>query len=115
MQVRLMPYGNIPKATIRLVTQTGNIDEDADHVWLANVTGEMMQQGTTTRSAEEIARQLALMGGALNVDVGMNQTTIGTDVFTESAASAVGPIAHLARHTRLPPTGLSPRTHELLR
>jgi predicted Zn-dependent peptidase len=104
MQVRLMQYGNIPKATIRLVTQTGNIDEDADHVWLANVTGEMMQQGTRTHSAEEIAKQLALMGGALNVDVGMNQTTIGTDVFTESTAPAVGLIADVARNPRFPET-----------
>ncbi len=115
MQVRLMRYGNIPKATIRLVTQTGNIDEDADHVWLANVTGEMMQQGTTTRSAEEIARQLALMGGALNVDVGMNQTTIGTDVFTESAASAVGLIADVARNPRFPEPDLARIRNDFLR
>lgn len=115
MQVRLMQYGNIPKATIRLVTQTGNIDEDADQVWLANVTGEMMQQGTTTRSAEEIARQLALMGGTLDVDVGMNQTTIGTDVFTESAASAAGLIADVARNPRFPEPELARIRNDFLR
>jgi zinc protease len=115
MQVRLMQYGNIPKATIRLVAQTGNIDEDADHVWLANVTGEMIQQGTRTRSAEEIATQLALMGGALNVDVGMNQTTIGTDVFSESAASAVSLIADIARNPRFPETELVRIRNDFLR
>ncbi len=107
MKVRLMQYGNTPKVTIRLVTQTGNIDESADQVWLANVTGDMMQQGTTTRSAEEIARQTALMGGTLTVNAGMNETTIGTDVFTESAGDAVGLIADVARNPRFPESELA--------
>ncbi len=115
MQVRLMQYGNIPKATIRLVTQTGNIDEDADHVWLANITGEMMQQGTPTRSAEEIARQVALMGGSLNVDVGMNETAIETDVFTETAAAAVGLIADVARNPSFPEPALARIRNDFLR
>jgi zinc protease len=107
MQVRLMQYGDVPKVTIRLVVQTGNIDEAADQVWLANVTGEMMQQGTTARSAEEIAEQAALMGGALDVRVGMNETTIGSDVFTQSAAAAAGLIADVARHPRFPESELA--------
>jgi len=102
MRVRLMQYGNTPKVAIRLVTQTGNIDESADRVWLANLTGDMMQQGTTTRSAEEIARQAALMGGTLSVNAGMNETWIGTDVFTESATNAVALIADVARNPRFP-------------
>jgi len=115
MRVRLMQYGNTPKATIRLVTQTGNIDEDADHVWLANVTGEMMQQGTPTRSAEEIARQVALMGGSLNVDVGMNETAIETDVFTETAAAAVALIADVARNPGFPEPALARIRNDYLR
>jgi len=107
MKVRLMQYGNTLKATIRLVTQTGNIDESVDHVWLANVTGEMMQQGTATRSAEEIARQAALMGGTLKLNVGMNETTIETDVLTESASSAIGLIADVARNPRFPESELA--------
>jgi zinc protease len=107
MKVRLMQYGNTPKATIRLVTQTGNIDESAEQVWLANVTADMMQQGTTTRSAEEIAKQAALMGGTLSVNAGLNETTIGTDVFTESAGDAVGLIADIARNPRFPESELA--------
>ena len=115
MRVRLMQYGNTPKATIRLVTQTGNIDEDADHVWLANVTGEMMQQGTPTRSAEEIARQVALMGGSLNVDVGMNETAIETDVFTDTTAAALGLIADVARNPGFPEPALARIRNDYLR
>src|SRR5690349_3168804 len=86
MRVRLVHYGNVPKVTIRVVEQTGNVDEGPNELWLADLTGEMLQQGTTTRSAEDIQRDIASMGGTLSVNTGVNQTSIESDVFTESAA-----------------------------
>ena len=56
LAVRFVDYGNVPKATVRLVTQTGNLDESASEVWLANVTASMLEQGTATRGPEQIAR-----------------------------------------------------------
>ncbi|MFL6248231.1 MAG: M16 family metallopeptidase [Thermoanaerobaculia bacterium] len=107
LKVRFVPYGEVPKATIRLVTQTGNVDESENEIWLADVTGAMMKQGTTARSAQQIAREVAMMGGALDVSVGMNQTTIGTDVFSESADEAVALIADVARNPLLPEADLA--------
>ncbi|MDQ3280520.1 MAG: insulinase family protein [Acidobacteriota bacterium] len=107
VKVRLVPYGDVPKVTVRLVTQTGNVDEAENEVWLADVTGSMIEQGTATRSAEQIAREIAMMGGALEVNVGTNQTTIGTDVFSESAANAVRLLADVARNPRLPESELT--------
>ncbi len=107
LQVRFVPYGEVPKATIRLVTQTGNVDEQSAETWLADVTGSMMEQGTATRSAEQIAQEMAMMGGALDVSVGVNQTTIGTDVFSESAVDAIALIADVARNPRLPESELT--------
>jgi zinc protease len=115
VNVRLVQYGAIPKVTVRLVTQTGNVDEGPDETWLADVTGEMMQQGTTTRSAEDIARQSALMGGELGVNVGMNQTIIGSDVFSESGPAAVALIADVARNPRLPDSELARIKNDFLR
>jgi len=102
LRVRLVPYGEVPKVALRLVTQTGNVDESANEVWLADLTGSLMKQGTATRTAEQIAREAALMGGALDVSVGVNQTTVGADVFSESATNAIALIADVARNPRLP-------------
>ena len=107
LQVRFVPYGEVPKATVRLVVQTGNVDEQASETWLADVTGSMMEQGTTTRSAAQIAEQMAMMGGSLDIGVGMNQVTIGTDVFSESAADAVAVVADVARTPRFPEADLA--------
>jgi len=107
LQVRFVQYGNVPKATVRLVTQTGNVDEQANETWLADVTGSMMEQGTTTRASEQIARDVAMMGGALDVQVGVNQTTIGTDVFSESTAAAIALVGDVARNPRFPESELA--------
>ena len=107
LRVRFVEYGNVPKATVQLVTQTGNVDESESEVWLADVTGAMMEQGTATRTVEQIAREVALMGGSLTISVGINQTTIGTDVFSESAPEAVALVADVARNPRLPESELS--------
>jgi predicted Zn-dependent peptidase len=107
LRVRFVSYGSVPKVAVRLVTQTGNVDETENEVWLADVTGSMMEQGTTTRSAQQIARDMAMMGGALNIAVGMNQTTVGTEVFSESAVNAVKLVADVARNPLLPESDLA--------
>lgn len=115
LQVRFVPYGEVPKVTVRLVTQTGNIDEADNEVWLADVTGSMMEQGTKTRTPQDIARTVAMMGGALDVNVGLNQTVIGTDVFSESAADAVALVADVARNPLLPDAELERIKADLVR
>ena len=102
LKVRMVQYGSIPKVGISLVTQTGNADEAASEVWLADLVGDMLQQGTTTRSAEDLARQFAEMGGPLTVTVNDNQTRLTSHVFSASGPQAVATIADVIRNPRLP-------------
>ena len=70
LAVTLVPYGTIPKVTVRLGVRAGNIDEKANEVWLADLTGSMLTEGTATRTATQIAEDAARMGGSLDVTVG---------------------------------------------
>lgn len=107
LKVRFVPYGEMPKVTVRLVTQTGNIDEGENEIWLADLMGDMLEQGTTTRTAEQIARESALMGGPLNIGIGPNQTSIEADVFSESGPALVNLISDIARNPRFPESELA--------
>jgi len=115
MKVRLVPWGTVPKVSVFLVTQTGRIDETANEVWLSDLTAQMMQQGTTTRSAEEIARQAASMGGDLTIQALPNQMQIGTDVLAESGPAVVDLIADIARNPKLPESELARLKGDLAR
>ncbi len=104
--VTLVPYGTVPKVTVRLTVDAGNVDEMPQQVWLADLTGQLMKEGTTTRSAEAIAESLAKMGGSLSVGVGGDVTTVSTDVLSEFAADALAVVADVVRHPALPASEL---------
>jgi zinc protease len=102
LAVTLVPFGQVPKVTLRLLVQAGNVYESADQVWLADLTGRMLQEGTKTRPSDALARELAGMGGALSVNVGSDTASVGTEVLSERAADAARIVAEVARDPRLP-------------
>lgn len=93
MRVTLVPYGNVPKLTVNAIVRVGNLNETADQVWLANIVGELMKEGTKTRSAEEVAQEAAGMGGAITIDVGPDQTQIQSDALSEFGPKMVALVA----------------------
>ena len=82
---------------MNLAVRTGNVDEKANEVWLADLTGDDAPEGTTTRSASKIAEDAARMGGSLDVVVGENRTDIGGDVLSEFGPEMVALVADVAR------------------
>jgi zinc protease len=106
MKVTLVPFGKVPKASISLAVATGNIDEGPNETWLADVTGDLMNEGTTSKAAQQIAEETAGMGGSVSVGVGADQTTIGGAVLAERAADFVRLIADVAQRPALPPSEL---------
>jgi len=106
LRVALVPFGTIPKAAVRLYVRTGNIDERADQTWLADLTGDLMGEGTTSRSARQVAEATAAMGGSLGIGVGLDQTTVGGEVLAERAPEMVRLVADVVRHPALPASEL---------
>jgi zinc protease len=107
MAVTLVHYGAVPKVSVRLAILTGNVNEAANQVWLADLTGDMLQEGTATRTASQIAEDVAKMGGALEVTVGENRTEIGGDVLSEAGPQMVALVADVARHPKFPESELA--------
>jgi predicted Zn-dependent peptidase len=105
--VTFVPYGTVPKVAIRLAVRTGNVDEKPNEVWLADLTGDMLSEGTTTRTAPQIAEDVARMGGELEVAVIENRIDIGGDVLSEFAPEMVALVADVAMNPRLPESELA--------
>jgi predicted Zn-dependent peptidase len=106
MAVTLVPFGTIPKVAVMLAVRAGRINETPDQVWLSDLTGDLMEEGTTSVPAAELAQRTAAMGGDLSVTVGYDQTTIGGEVLGERAADMVRLVADVARNPRLPASEL---------
>jgi predicted Zn-dependent peptidase len=105
LALTFIDYGSVPKMTVLTVVRTGNIDEGQD-TWLPDVAVEMLKEGTTTRSAADIARAAAGMGGELGISVGAEQTTAGISVLSDHAVAAVELLADVLRNPRFPESEL---------
>ena len=105
LSATFIEYGSVPKVTLLAVVRTGNIDEGED-TWLPDVAVEMMKEGTTTRSAFDIAKEAAGMGGALGLNVGAEQTTAGLSVLSDHAVGAVRLLADVLQNPRFPESEL---------
>jgi predicted Zn-dependent peptidase len=106
MKVTLVPYGNLPKVTLSLVLRSGNLNEPADLPGLADMAGKLMKEGTTTKSSKQIAEESARMGGAVNINVGVDETDVSTDVLSEFGPRAAALLADVAQHPLFPQSEL---------
>ena len=106
LAVTLVEYGTLPKVTVRLTVRTGNIDEKADEVWLSDLVGDLLSQGTETRTAAQVAETAARMGGEIAVNVGEDRTDVFADVLSEFGPEMAALIADVASHPKLPESEL---------
>src|SRR5688572_5317210 len=70
LKTTLVQYGIIPKVTISLIIKTGNVHEAPNQIWLANLTGSMLREGTTKLNFAAISKKAAMMGSTVNVTTG---------------------------------------------
>lgn len=115
MKVTMVQYGKVPKLNIVAQVRTGNIDEAADQVWLADFTGELMKEGTRSLGAKEVAQRAASMGGAVTVTVGPDQTSVAADGLSEYAPDIVKLLADVIQNPLLPSSEVARIQGDLVR
>ena len=107
MPVTMVPFGQVPKVTVRLVVDAANVHETKDQVWLADLTGNMLREGTTALTGTEVAREFAAMGGQLGVAVGPDTMSVSSDVLSDHGVQALQLIADVAAKPRFPDSELA--------
>jgi zinc protease len=107
LEVTLVPYGAVPKVSVRVVVRSGNINEKENQVWLADITGDLMKEGTTTRSSIQVAQEAAGMGGNVDISVGPDQTVISGDVLSEFGPQFVALLGDVVKNPLLPESELA--------
>ncbi len=102
MKVTLAPYGTVPRTAVRAFVEAGGVNEAPNQVWLSRLTGLLIKEGTTTRSAEEVARDAAESGGTLEIEAGVEDTSVGGVVLSDHASEFVALIADVLSKPLLP-------------
>ena len=102
LKVVLIPWGDVPKADVVLVTQAGYANESSDQVWLTRLLSGLMEEGSENLNAAEIADTLAAMGGNLSVNVQRHITTVQASVLYEFTPQTVSILADVLARPALP-------------
>ncbi|MEJ1239879.1 pitrilysin family protein [Chryseolinea sp. T2] len=111
----LVQYGAIPKVTINIIVKTGNVHEGPKEVWLADLTGNLMQEGTKTMDFKTISRKVAAMGGNVNIGVGADQVYVSGSVLSEYAPELVKVLADVLINPAFPASEIDRLKNDLKR
>jgi predicted Zn-dependent peptidase len=106
LKTMLVHYGELPKTTVSLIIKTGNVHEGTDNIWLADLTGRLLREGTSSMNFAALSKKAAMMGGSLNVNVGPTQTTISGAVLSEYAPDFIKLISDLVMSPAYPASEL---------
>jgi predicted Zn-dependent peptidase len=106
MKVTIVPFGIVPRTAVRAFVEAGAVNEAANQVWLSQLTGLLMKEGTTSRSGEQLAQEAAAMGGQLEIDARAEETIAGGVVLSEFAPKFIGLLADALRNPSFPESQL---------
>ena len=106
LQVTLVPFGRVPKVAVELEIRTGIIDQGPNDISLAAVMSDMLLEGTTTRTAQDISRQAAEMGGSVNVTPGSEVIAISGEVLSDRATAFIPLLADVVMNPKFAETDL---------
>jgi predicted Zn-dependent peptidase len=115
LEVTILPFGDVPKVSVFLAIDTGNLDEKPSEVWLADLAGKLLEQGTTELDAAALARTAAEWGGEINIGVGADTLSVGGTALSDRAGDFVGLVAKIVETPRLPESELPRLKADLLR
>lgn len=106
LQTTMVQYGTLPKVTISLTISTGTVHEKSNETGLAQLTGEMLKQGSMKMDFKTLSKKVAAMGGTINVGVGKEEVSIAGSVLSEFAPDFIAAIADLVMNPALPASEL---------
>ncbi|MBI3568802.1 MAG: insulinase family protein [Gemmatimonadetes bacterium] len=100
MKVTLVHYGTVPKAVVTVALETGVVDEPPFGPGLASLTMDLLLEGTVARTAQDISRAAAEMGGSIATSAGAVESEVGGEVLSVNAARFVNLVSDVVRHPR---------------
>jgi zinc protease len=88
----------IPMVTVSMAIKAGGVAEPAEKPGLASLTAALMTQGTKTRSANQISREIDFIGGSLSVSGGDDYASAGLRVLKKELVKGLDLLSDVLMH-----------------
>ena len=103
MQIITVLHNEQPAVTMRLLVKAGGAQDPAKKRGVATLLGSLLDQGTTTRSAEQIATQIDSLGGLLGAGASDDFTSVNIVVMKDSFGVAMDMLGDIVRNPAFAP------------
>jgi zinc protease len=114
MQVVVVLHHEQPAVSIRLLVRAGGAQDPKGKGGVANLTASLLDQGTTTRSAQQIADQIDFIGGDLGTGAGTDLSFVNAIVMKDSFQVGMDLLADVARNPAFAPEEIERQKDQVL-
>lgn len=98
LPVLVVVYHEQPSVSFRLILRAGALQEPAGKPGVASLVAAALNQGTTTKSAEDIADRIESAGGVLGVGSGNEVSYVNGAVIKDQVDLVLGLAADMVQH-----------------
>ena len=102
LQILVVENPGFPMVAMGLFVRGGANTDPAELPGLAHMTGSMLQEGTQTRSSDEIAEAMEFLGSELHVDVSREHVLLSVQTLADHWRTALGIVADVVRQPTFP-------------
>ena len=103
LQVIAVSHHEQPAVTVRLIVRAGAAQDPAGKPGVAALAATLLDQGTTTRTAEQIANAVDSIGAALGTGAGSDLSFINAVVMKDSLNFGLDIVSDVAQHPAFAP------------
>jgi zinc protease len=114
MDLWMVEQHELPIVSMNMVFRTGSSNEPDNRTGVAQITSQLLDDGTATRSAADIANQLQSIGANLNSGGGWDSTNVGMQTLTRNLDKAIEIYADVVQNPSFPATELESQRGRLL-
>src|SRR5437879_782506 len=114
MTVLIVDQPFLPIVTVNVLVKAGAVYDPDAKAGLSNMVAEMLDEGTNTRSATQIAEQIEFLGGELAAEGGEDAGTARRGILARAADIGVTLLADILMHPKFDPKQLARVGDELV-
>ena len=114
LQVIAVAHHEEPVVSVRLIVRAGPAQDPQDKPGVASLAATLLDQGTTTKSAAQIATAIDSVGGVLNTGAGADLTYISAVVMKDSLGFGLDLVSDLVQHPTFAPEEIERQRQQLL-
>lgn len=87
---------SLPRVSLTMLVKTGSLQEPASKAGLNATTAYLLEQGTQSKNATQVADEFGQLGSSLDISPGTDVTTLYSDALTTGARPLLGLFSDIA-------------------